>query len=155
VRDEPVVAVDQVVGMRFRERLADRKHVVVHALNPRHESIEVTRPARLAHSVHRHPAERSHPRARLGILSDPTRQHIHSHPLAYQRLSELAHVAREPALDHRRVLPGEEQHAIAHAETLSSLTPIGERRLLGALGAAVRAYRPRIASVNACAKPSR
>ena len=33
------------------------------------------------------------------------------HALAHERLGELAHVAREAALDHRRVLPGEDEHA--------------------------------------------
>ena len=41
-------------------------------------------------------------------------QDVHAHALAHQRLGELAHVAREAALDHRRVLPGQDEHAGAH-----------------------------------------
>ena len=45
VGDEPVVAVDEVVGVLLRERLAGREHVVVHLLDPGHEAVEVARPA--------------------------------------------------------------------------------------------------------------
>src|SRR4029077_17325536 len=83
---------------------------------PRHEPVEVARPAWLAHAMHGHTADLVH--ARLTdrqLFADAPGEHIHDHPLTVQRLGELAHVPSETALDHGRVLPGEEQHAIAHA----------------------------------------
>ena len=56
VRDEPVVAVDEVVVVLLGERDAGREHVLVHLLHPRDEAIEVARPARLAHAVDVHAA---------------------------------------------------------------------------------------------------
>ena len=53
-------------------------------------------------------------------LGRPAREHVHRDSLPDERLGELAHVPCQAALDHGRVLPGEEQHAIlAHPSTLS------------------------------------
>ena len=102
--------------MLFGQRLPRREHVVVHPLDPRDEAVEVARPARLAHPVHRHSAELPHPGlAAIRSTIDAPRENVHRDPLAHERLGELAHVARQPALDHGRVLPGEKQHAIAHS----------------------------------------
>ncbi len=51
VRDKPVVAVDEVVGVLLGERLPGGEHVLVHLLHPREEPVEVLREAGLAHTV--------------------------------------------------------------------------------------------------------
>ena len=51
---------------------------------------------------------------RVRPIRDPAREDVDGRTLPHERLRELAHMARQPALDHRRVLPGEEQHAIGH-----------------------------------------
>jgi hypothetical protein len=115
VPDQPVMAVHEIVGVLFGEHLTGREHVVVHPLHPRDEAVEVARPARLAHAVHRHARELAHAGARhLRFPAHPAGEHVHGDPLAHQRLGELAHVPGQPALDHGRVLPREKQHAIAH-----------------------------------------
>jgi hypothetical protein len=47
LRDEPVVAVDEVVAVLLGERLTGGEHVRVHLLDPGDEAVEVARPARL------------------------------------------------------------------------------------------------------------
>ena len=131
VRDEPVMAVDEVVGVLLGQRLAGREHVLVHLLHPGDEAIEVARPARLAHAMHPHAGElRQAGLTRLWWIADPAREHVHARPLADERLGELAHVPGQPALDHGRVLPGEEQHAIAHAPYLARPRPYPAPRAL-------------------------
>src|SRR6266576_3116902 len=49
-----------------------------------------------------------------GSLVAGAREHVHRRALAHERLGELAHVPREPALDDRWVLPREDKHAVAH-----------------------------------------
>ena len=57
-------------------------------------------------------------RQRPALLAEAARQHVDRNALANERLGELAHVARQAALDHGRVLPGEEQHSTGHCQTL-------------------------------------
>ena len=42
------------------------------------------------------------------------REHVDLHPVAHELLRQLAGVARQPALDDRRVLPGDQQDARDH-----------------------------------------
>ena len=110
------MAVHEVEGLFLRQCLAGREHVLVHLLHPREEAVEVARPPRLGHAVHRHPPlPRTAGHIQLGLAARrAAREHVHAHALAHEALRQLAHVARQAALDHRRVLPGEHQHALAH-----------------------------------------
>src|SRR5665811_955630 len=115
------MTMDEIIGVLLSECFAGCEHVVVHALDPRDETIEIAWPARLANTVHAHATELARAwLVDLGALAPLTREHVDDDALADERLCELAHMSREPALDHRRVLPGEEQHAIAHSWTLST-----------------------------------
>ena len=113
VRHEPVMAVNEVVGALLGKRHAGREHVVVHPLNPRDEPVEVAGPAGLGHAMHGHAAAlfQQHP---VSTLPRATGEHIHAYALSDERLGQLAHVSRQASLDHGRVLPGEEQHTVAH-----------------------------------------
>ncbi len=112
---QPVMPVDEIVGVLLGQELTGREHVVVHLLHPGDEAVEVARPAGLGDAVHGHAAELAHAGAtHLRFLGHPARENVHGHSLAHQRLGELAHVPGQPALDHGRVLPGEKQHPIAH-----------------------------------------
>jgi len=121
--DEPVVAVDEVVSMLGGQRLAGRAHVVVHLLHPRDEAVQLARPTGLAHAVNAHATGPSGARPDVLLAAgEAAGEHVHFHALADKRFSELANVSREPALDHGRVLPREEQHAVAHWCTLPRWT---------------------------------
>ena len=120
-RDQPVVSVDRLVVVLLRQGFARRQHVLVHLLHPGHEAIEVPGPAGLAHAMDVDAADLLWPRAlEVRLAADTAGEHIHRHALTHQGLGELAHMAREAALDHRRILPGEDQHTVAHP-----LDPIG------------------------------
>jgi hypothetical protein len=111
-RDEPVVGVHEVEGERVAERGARRPHVVVHRVDPPHERVEVVLgELRLAHSVHGHAV------AVLDLREVPAaaREDVHLDPAAHQALGELANMTRQPALDDRRVLPGQDENARGHA----------------------------------------
>ncbi len=115
LRHEPVVAVDQVVGVLCQQGLPGGEHVLVHPLHPRHEAAQIARPAGLAHHVDSHSP--AHLRRRQQLIARPARaagEDIHRDTLADQALCELADMPGEPALDHRWVLPGEDQDALAH-----------------------------------------
>ncbi len=100
--------------MLLCERFAGGEHVLVHPLDPRDEAIEVARPARLAHAVDVHAAALLEARSVVGADdAAPAREHVNCDSLADERLRELAYMARQPALDHGRVLPGEDEHAVA------------------------------------------
>ena len=104
-RDEPVVAVDEVEVVAIAELDPGGEHVGVHALDPGDELAQVGRPGRLADAV-----DRGRRGDLLGGDSSPPRVRTWtSMPGAGEALGELAHVAGEPALDQRRVLPGEDQ----------------------------------------------
>ena len=86
---------------------AGREHVRVHVLDPGDELAEVARPLGLAHAVDGHAAA-----LLLGrVLLAPARQHVHVDAVLRQVLRELADVPSEPALDQRRVLPGQDEDA--------------------------------------------
>ena len=111
-RDQPVVGVHEVEGERVAERGARRAHVVVHGVDPPHERVEVVLgELRLAHAVHGHAV------AVLDRRQAPAaaREHVHLDPAAHQPFGELANMARQPALDDRRVLPGQDEDTRGHA----------------------------------------
>jgi hypothetical protein len=83
------------------------EHVGIHVLDPGHELAEVTGALRLAHAVDHHSA---HLLLRA-ILLAATGEHVHVDFLSGEVLGQLAHVARKPALDERRVLPGQDEDA--------------------------------------------
>src|SRR4029077_788903 len=120
--DKPVVTVDEIVGVLLSKRQPSREHVLVHARHPRDEAVEVTWPARLGHAIYGHatplfdrqPTLRALDAVYPRTLTRPACEHIDGDTPADERLGELAHVARQAALDHGRVLPGEEQHVGAH-----------------------------------------
>ena len=91
-RDEPVVAVDDVEVVALGEQATGREHVLVHALDPGHELVEVAGHGGLGHAMHAH--------ARLDLLGQivlaPARENVDGHALRHQALGELAHVARGP-----------------------------------------------------------
>ena len=104
-RDEPVVAVDEVEFVAVAELDAGGEHVRVHALDPGDELAEVGRTRRLAHPVDVH-LRRDLLRRRLLAAAG---EDVDLDPVAGERLGELANVAGQPALDQRRVLPGEDE----------------------------------------------
>ena len=113
VRNQPVVTVHKLIPALtrtplLRERRPRPHHVRVHPLHPPHEALQIARPVGLAHAVHAHPPALLH----LQGFSRPASQHIHRHALAHQLLRQLAHMPRQPTLDHGRVLPGEDQHSL-------------------------------------------
>src|SRR5947209_13112635 len=112
-RDEPVVAMDEVVAVLLRERFSRGEHVVVHTLHPRNEAVEVSWPARLPHAMYVDAGELA--AGILAVQADATGEHVDTRALAHERLGELAHMASEPPLDHWGVLPREEQHSSTHA----------------------------------------
>jgi hypothetical protein len=108
------MAVNQRIAVFLGQRLARGKHVVVHPLHPRHEAVEVSRPARLTHAMDTH-ASRFIVASLLAVgHADRASEHVDEGALADQRLGKLAHMPREPPLDHRGVLPREDQDAVAH-----------------------------------------
>jgi hypothetical protein len=109
--DQPVVAVDEVEGEAVAEVDPRGEHVRVHVLDPRHELVQVARPARLAHPVDDHALHLLLGRHRLVAA----REHVHVDVLGGDELlGELAHVARQPALDDGRVLPAQDQDPETH-----------------------------------------
>ena len=104
--DEPVVRVHEVE----RARQAGASHVGVHPLDPGDERVEVgPGEVRLGHPVHDDAV------AVLDAGAAPARHHVHLVAEADQLLGQLAHVPRQAALDHRRVLPRERQDAHVQA----------------------------------------
>ena len=106
-RHEPVVAVHDVEVEAVADLDARGEHVRVHVLDPGDELTEVARALGLAHAVDRHAAALLLER----VLLAPAREHVHVDAALGQVLGQLAHVAREPTLDQRRVFPGQDQSA--------------------------------------------
>jgi hypothetical protein len=99
---------DEVERELVAERGAGRAHVVVHGVDPRHEGVEVVLgELRLTHAVDGHAV------AVLDRLEAPAAagEHVHLDAAADQPLGQLANMAGQPALDDRRVLPGQDQDA--------------------------------------------
>ena len=104
---EPVVAVHHVEVVAVAHLHPGGQHVRVHVLDPGHELAEVARALGLADAVDQHAAG-----LLLGrVLLAPARDHVHVDVLGRQVLGQLAHVARQPALDQRGVLPGQDEGA--------------------------------------------
>ena len=106
--DQPVVRVDEVELELVDQLRAGRAHVLVHVVDPGDERVEVVLgEVRLAHAVDDHAVA-----VLLGReVPAAARQHVHLVALRDELLGQLAHVARQAALDDRRVLPGEDQDA--------------------------------------------
>jgi hypothetical protein len=105
-RDEPVVAVDDVEVVAVPQLDAGREHVGVHALDPGDELAEVGRAAGLQDPVDRHPGDD----VLGGRFLAAAREDVDFGAQLHEPLRELAHMAREAALDQRRVLPGQDQN---------------------------------------------
>ena len=109
---EPVVAVHHVEVVVVAHLHPGGQHVGVHVLDPGHELAEVARALGLGHAVHHHALHL----LLGGRVLDAAGQHVHLGALGHQALGQLAHVAGQPALDQRRVLPGQDQDAHGGAE---------------------------------------
>ena len=103
VRDEPVVAVDDVEVEPVAELDAGGQHVRVHPLDPGHELVELSRPGRLAYAVDVDTVDELLGRGLLAAAGE----HVDLGVPLDQPLGLLADHAREAALDQRRVLPGQ------------------------------------------------
>ena len=90
-------------------------HVHVHRLHPAHEGGRIARERGFADAVHDHAVLVSLGRQAAAA----SRQHVHLDAGCHEMLGQLAHVATEAALDHRRVLPGDQQDTHRRAGTLS------------------------------------
>ena len=121
VGDEPVVAVDEVEAVAVAQLDAGGEHVGVHPLDPGDELAEVGGALRLADAVDDDAAAALLDRRLFAAAG----QHVDLDVALDQGLGELADVAREAALDQRRVLPGEDQDA-GHLG-LGSRAPAGGR----------------------------
>jgi hypothetical protein len=105
---QPVVPVDEVEIELVPEVDPRREHVRVHALDPGDELTEVGGALRLQHPVDLDPAHDLLGRRLLTAAGE----HMDLGVERGEVLRELAHVAGQPALDQRRVLPGEDQDAV-------------------------------------------
>ena len=107
-RDEPIVAVHEVEVEAVAQLHARGQHVRVHVLDPGDEFPKVARAPGLAHAMDEYAVE-------LVLGRHPlvaAREHVDLDILhGDELLGELAHVARQAALDQRRVLPGEDEDA--------------------------------------------
>ena len=95
------MGVDEVEGEPVAQLERELAHVGVHLVDPAHERARVLRERRLADSVHEHAVSF----LLHGQMAASAGEDVDLDPLAHQVLGELAHVARETALDHGRVLP--------------------------------------------------
>ena len=107
LRHQPVVGVDEVEAQLGAQLAAQTAHVPVHGPDPLDERAGVRRERGLSHPVHGHAVTF----LSLGQAAAAARQHVDLVALGHQRLRELAHMAAEPALDHRRIFPGQQQDA--------------------------------------------
>ena len=116
--DEPVVRMDEVEAAA--ELGARGQHVVVHALDPGDERVQVVLgELRLAHAMH-HDAvailDRLQPPAAAG-------DDVHLVAVAHELLRQLAHVPRQAALHDRRVFPRQVRIRTVWHPTVMSLRP--------------------------------
>ena len=105
--DEPIVGVHQIEIVLVCELERQVAHVGVHRTDPPHEGGDILGELRLADAVD------DHAMALLFGRQAPaaTGQHVHLDAVIDEVLGELADVSSEATLDHRRVLPGDQQHA--------------------------------------------
>ena len=122
VRDQPVVPVDEVEVEAVAELDPGGQHVGVHPLDPGDELAEVGGEGWARGSGGRRPR----PRFLGGRLLAAAGEDVDLDPELDQRLGELADVARQAALDQRRVLPGEDQDA-GHGRRLRGSSRLQER----------------------------
>jgi hypothetical protein len=108
VGDQPVVPVDEVEVEAIAKLNTGGQHVRVHPLHPGHELVQLGRAGRLPDPVHPDPGHRLLVRR---LLPTPG-EHVDLGVPLDERLRQLPHVASQPALDQRRVLPGENQDPI-------------------------------------------
>ena len=143
---EPVVAVDHVEVVAVAHLHAGGEHVRVHVLDPGHELAQVARALRLANPVDEHAAHL----LLGGILLAPAGEHVNVHVLRGQVLRQLAHVARQPALDERRVLPGQDQDAhLVYGVVRGARSRCGARPRSDGSGAAAESVRAASAASRA------
>ncbi len=121
--DEPVVAVDQVELVAVAEVDAGGEHVGVHPLDPGHELAEIARPRGLEHAVDVDPADALAGRGLLPAAG----QDVDLDPEPDERLGELADMPRQPSLDKRGVLPGEDEDSAHVSGRYGSSSGAGER----------------------------
>ncbi len=114
--DEPIVPVDDVEVIAIAEPDSGGEHVRVHPLDPGDELAEVAGPARLEHAMDVDTG--GDLAARRLVVA--TGEDVDLDTELDQALRQLADVAGQPALDQRRVLPGEDQDAHGrHAKALA------------------------------------
>jgi hypothetical protein len=107
VRDEPVVTVDEIEAVAVAELDPRGEHVGVHPLDPGDELVQLGGASRLPDPVDVDPGHRLLGRRLLAAAGEQVDLVV----ALDQALGELADVPGEPALDQRRVLPGEDQYA--------------------------------------------
>ena len=115
------MAVDDVEAQPLAELAPGGVHVRVHALDPRHERVEVARHRRLGDAVDVHAAAQL-----LGdVVAPAAREHVDLDALRDERLGELVDMAREAARHDRRVLPREDEDARGHGRVRARPGPRG------------------------------
>src|SRR6185436_13759395 len=144
--DEPVVAVDDVEVVPVPQLDTRREHVRVHVLDPGDELAELARALRLADAVDLDAVHLFLGR-RLLVAA---REDVRLDTLLGEVLGELAHVAREPSFDQRRVLPGEDQRAhVCQGDTSGARSSRGASERSSGSGSGAESRAPRAALSSA------
>ena len=144
---QPVVAVHHVEVVAVPHLHARGQHVGVHVLDPGHELGQLARALGLAHAVHDHALHL----LLGGRLLQAAGQHVDLHVLGHEVLGQLAHVARQAALDQRRVLPGEDQDPHGATSEARSRSGARLRRAGSGEGTAAESAKAEIAASWAAA----
>ena len=119
------MTVDDVEVVAIGQRPPGGEHVVVHALDPGHELLEVAGRRRLGHAMHAHAG--ADLLGQVGwVGADSACEDVDGDVLLDEPLGKLAHVSRQAALDDRRVLPGQDEDAPRH-EGVRSLPAARQR----------------------------
>ena len=120
--DKPVVAMDDVKVVAVTKLDAGRQHVGVHVLNPSDKFAKITGAARFRYAVNDYAGDLFLSQK----LTVAAREHVNVNALHYELLSELAHMARQAALDDGRVLPGKNQNS-GHGSSSGARLSVGAR----------------------------